>query len=820
MGPFLADLKFSIRALAARPGLTAAKILVLAIGIGAVSLMFSTLNTVVLRPLPFAEPDRLVWLWSTSEASRRNTVSAADYFDYRRDFKTFDSLAAYLTFRPATLLAADNEPERIVYTIISHNLLATLGVQPQMGRSFRPDEETPGGAQVVIVSQGFWQRRLGGDGKVIGRVLTLDGEPWQIVGVMPADFEFPEEVELWFPMRRVDAEAGQAAQRPTLLATHLNYSTSRGNNNFRMFGRLRDGATIEQARAEATVLADRIAAAYPDSKKGWSLLLEPMHEVFFGQYRPAMLMLMGAVVLLLLVTCANISSLFLASVLSRRSELAVRLALGASRARAAWHIMAESLVVSLAGGIAGVGLAVLGARALRALGPADLPRLHELGIDPEAVIFTTFVTIAVGLIAGAAPALRGSRVDLSEALKQTGRTTEGQGGLWLRSVLVVAQVALSLMLLVGSGLLIRSFLKLQQVDAGFGIQNLLLATVQLPGVEFDTPEKQTLFYEQMQERFRAIPGVADAGASEQLPFLAGGMWNYVSPGDRPPPSLEGRTRGIRRRASEGLFHTLGIPIVLGRAFDSRDKVGSQPVVIINQTLAALFWPNDSAIGKTLVLGSGNDGPPLEIVGVARDVREFGPDSQDQPVFYLSFAQFPSRTAQLAIRTHGDPLALAGQVKSALLELNRSVPIWSFHTMESRFADRVAQPRFRTQLLGVFAMIALVMAATGLYGVLAFFVAQRTHELGIRLALGASGRDVMRLVVGRGIILAGIGIGVGILGGLAVTRLMQTLLFQTTASDPVTFVIVSSCLAVVALLACVIPARRAQRVDPLIALRTE
>jgi putative ABC transport system permease protein len=497
----------------------------------------------------------------------------------------------------------------------------------------------------------------------------------------------------------------------------------------------------------------------------------------------------------------------------------VRLALGASRARAAWHVMAESLVVSLTGGVAGVGLAMLGARALRAFGPADLPRLDELSIDPGAMALTAVVAVAVGVIAGAAPALRGARVDLAESLKQTGRTTDGRGGLRLRSALVVAQVALSVMLLVGSGLLIRSFIRLQRVDSGLAVENLLLASVQLPGAESDTLEKRALFYEQLQERLRAIPGVADVGASEQLPMLAGGMWNYVSPGDRPIPPPEGRTRGTRRRASESLFRTLGIPIVRGRAFDARDKVGSQPVAIINQTLAARFWPEESAVGKTLVLGSG-DGPPLEIVGVARDVREFGPDSQDEAVFYLSFAQFPTQTAQIAIRTRGDPVALTGQVKSALLELNRNVPIWSFHTMESRLADRIAEPRFRTQLLGVFAMIALVMAATGLYGVLAFFVAQRMHELGIRLALGATGRDVMRLVVKRGMGLAGIGIGAGVLGGLAVTRLMQSLLFQTTASDPTTFVIVSGCLALVALLACAVPAWRARAVDPLIALRTE
>jgi len=586
-----------------------------------------------------------------------------------------------------------------------------------------------------------------------------------------------------------------------------------------VFGRLAEGVALEQAQSQATAVARRLAETYPDVNGGWGMRLAPMHEVFFGEYRPAMFILMGAVTLLLLVACANISSLGLARAMTRQNEIAVRFALGAARSRIVLQLLTESVVIALLGGGLGLLLAGLGIRAVRSFAPPGLPRITQLGIDPAMLIAVTAVSVLSGLLFGTIPALRGTRFGQVDSLKEGGRTTASAGGLRARSILVVGQVAISLMLLAGAGLLIRSFLRLQNVNPGFQPGGLLLSEVQLPRYQYDTPEKVEGFYAELQQRLRGLPGVEAAAGGELLPFLPGGMWNYVHPADRPPQKPEDRMGAQRQRVTDGYFSALGIPILAGRAFTPEDRSGSPLVVIINQTMAEQFWPGVQALGKVLVLPWG-DGLHMEVVGIAADVRENGPDSVYRPTFYMPFAQAPTPVMQVAVRVSQDPQGMVEPLKRTLHELDSNIPMSDFHTMESRLSDRIAIPRFRTYLLGVFALMSLIMASMGLYGVLAYLVVLRTHEVGIRMALGASGAGVLRMIVGKGMALAVLGTSLGIAGSLALARIMRNILFQTSPDDAVTYVAVTAALLLVALAASVVPALRATRVDPLIALRTE
>jgi len=801
-GNFMGDLRYAFRSIRKRPGFAAVSVLVLAIGIGAVTVMYSTLDTVVMQPLPYESPERLIWLWGTSEVNRSNTISAIDYFDYREGCDAFESLASYLTFRPSALLLGEGEPERVPYSLISHNFFATLRVSPRLGRTFSVEEEQAGAEDVVIISHGFWQRKFGGDRGVLGSPMTIDGSPYEVVAVMPPGFDFPREVDFWFPMKR-----------------EISYTRGRANNNFRIFGRLAEGVDIKEAQAQVGALAAHIAEAYPDDKKGWGIRLESMHEVFFGGYRLAMVVLMAAVTCLLLIACGNISSLSLARASARQNEVALRLALGASRGRIISQLLTESLVIAVIGGALGLALAGFGIHAVVVLGPASLPRLDEIEINTASIVFTTIISLVSGLLFGLLPAFKGSRIGLAQSLKEGGRTVEESTGLRVRSMLVTAQIAVSLMLLICSGLLVRSFLQLQTVDPGFNPENLLLAEIQLPSAQYDTPEKVEQFYSLMQRHIEAIPGVTSVCGSELLPFLSGGMWNYVYPAERPPQTPQDRMGAQRRRVTTGFFRTLGIPILAGRTFDENDRQGAPFVVIISKTMAQEFWPGEEALGKVLILTWG-DGIPLEVIGIAGDVREAGPASAARSVFYMPLAQFPIAAPQIALRVIGDPISHVAAIKNALWEFDKNIPISSIHTMESRYMDLVAGHRFRTYLLGVFAVMALLMASMGLYGVLAYFVSQRTYEMGIRMALGADARRVTLLIVRKGMAMAGAGIVGGVILGIIGALVMSSLLFQTAPWDFLTFSATTFCLIVMSLLACIVPARRAVRVDPMIALRTE
>jgi putative ABC transport system permease protein len=797
----LSDLRFALRGMMRRPGFAVSCVLVLAIGIGVVTVMFSALNAVVLRPLPFEEPDRLVWAWSTTEGVSANSVSAVDYYDYQEQNDVFESRAAHLVWRPGRTMTGEGEPERVVTTRVSGNLFSTLGVAPLLGRSFRPQEELAAGPEVMMLSHGYWQRRFAGDPNVVGTGLTVDGTSYEVVGVMPRGFAYPEDVELWFPMQR----GGRL-------------ETSRGNRNFFVIGRLAIGVSLEQAQTQMSLIADRLAEAYPDANQSWGMRLVPLHERFVGDLRTAMTLLMGAVVLVLLVACANASSLLLARVTSRRNELAIRMSLGASRGIVIRQLLTESLVITLLGAAAGVGLALAGVRLLRTLGAAGLPRLETISIDGNVLAFAALITALSGLLFGVAPALRSTRLDPVTHLKEGGRTTDAAHSLRMRNLLVVGQVALSLVLLIGSGLLIRSLTRLQRVDPGFEPNGVLTMLVQLPA-HYESAEAREGFFAGALERIRALPGVQDAAAADGLP-PSGGPWNYIWPKDRPPTNRAETPRATRRTAMDGYFRTLGVPVLAGRTFLPTDRDGAPTVVVVSRTLAERFFPGQEALGKVLNLPWTDEGIPLEIVGVVGDVCDYGLDAERRPIFYLPYRQYQGSTLRLAIRGSGDVASLTPAVREAIWELEKDAPISDIGTLEASLFDSTSERRFQTGLLGGFAAMALLLASIGLYGVLAHFVGERTREIGIRMAVGAAAPDVMKDVLRQGATIAGSGIVLGLLGGLASARLLGSLLYATPPSDPATYAAVSTLLAVVALAACLIPALRAARVDPIVALRHE
>jgi predicted permease len=797
----VSDLRFAILSILRHSGFAMICVLIVAIGIGALTTMYSTLNAVVLQPLPYESPERLVWAWSVTEDDSDNSTSAEDYFDYREQCDAFSSLAAHFVFNPRSVFTGQGEPERVAVTIVSANFFETLAVEPMYGRSFAAGEEVLGGPEVVVLSHAFWQRRFGGDpGAVVGSPIGIDGTSYEVIGIMPEGFRYPQGVELWFPMQR-----GGGAE------------TGRGNNNFFVIGRLADGISIETAQAQVDGVAARIAAEYPQTKEGWGMRLEPLHQRFFGDIRPVMMMMMGAILLVLLIVCANLSSLYLAKVMSRQNELAIRQSLGASPMGVARQLVFESLILALLGAGAGIGLAALSTQFLRTL--SILPRMQSIGISGPVLLVTIVAAIVTGLLIGVVPALHGARVQLGASLKEGSRSsTSGGRGMKMRSVLVVAQVALSLMLLIGSGLLIRSMLQLYQVDPGLKAEGVLTVDLELPGARYSSPETREAVLNDLLQRLRALPDVVDAGAADGLPPF-GGPYNRVRPVDQPPETVSPANDATRRIVTDDYFKTLGIPLLAGRELTAGDRLGTPPVTVVSQALANGLYPKGDALGSILILPWG-DGIPMEIVGIAGDVRDFGLDSDPMQVFYLPMRQYPGTSMRLVVRASDEPTALVPSIRSTVRELEPDAPLSRISTMDAWFARSTADRRFFTTLLAIFAGIAMVLAATGLYGVMAYLVAERTREIGIRMALGAAPIRVLLRVLSSGALLAGTGLLIGLVAAPALAQVLRGILFATAPTDPVTYLGVSGFLVVVVLVACLLPAMRAVRIDPTIALRSE
>jgi predicted permease len=801
------DVHFGVRMLMKNPGFTIVAVIALALGIGANSAIFSVVNTVLLRPLPYKDPDRLVMVWedATKQGFPRDTPAPANYIDWRDQNQVFEGMAAIadMSFN----LTGVGEPERIEGRRVSANLFTLLGVEPQLGRAFLPEEDQPGANRVVIMSHGLWQRRFGSDVTIIGKPLNLNGESYTVVGVMPPQFQFPSRTdELWTPIAFPAQEAA-----------------NRGGHYLKVVARIKPGVTLQQAQTEMNAIAVRLQQQYSNTNMGLGAAVVPLHEQVVGDIKPALLVLLGAVGFVLLIACANVANLLLARAAVRQKEIALRAALGASRSRLIRQFLTESILLATLGGGGGLLLSLWGVKLLKTFIPENISQVKAINIDGRVLLFTLLVSLLTGVIFGLAPATQASKFNLNETLKEGGRdSAAGSRGNRIRGLLVIAEVAVSLILLIGAGLLINSFLRLRNVDPGFRADNLLTMNVILPRLKYADQTRRSAFYAELIQRIEALPGVQSAAVTNWIPLVMQGDSIGISIEGRPDPPPDQRNIVVTRVVSPHYFGTMGIESLQGRQFNEQDRADSTGVVVVSETMARKYWPGEDALGKRIKSGSSaSTNPWLTVVGVVKDVRQFQLNADPKPQMYLPYAQtsfLPPR--QLVVRTKVEPTSLAATVRKTVWEIDRDQPVSNISTMEEVLAESVARQRFSMLLLGIFAGVALVLAAVGLYGVMSYSVAQRTREIGIRMALGAQRRDVLRLVVGHGLKLVLIGVSIGLVAAFILTRVMSSLLFGVSATDPTTFITISMVLMSVALLASYIPARRATKVDPMVALRYE
>jgi putative ABC transport system permease protein len=801
MNGLLQDLRYGVRMLWKQPGFTLVAVLTLALGIGANTAIFSVVNAVLLQPLPYGDPDRLVWMWGDiRNGGNRASVSPPDFLDYRAQNSVFEQFGASFTVDSSANLTGSGEPERLTSRLVTANYFDVLGVRPLYGRGFTAEEERFGRHRVTVLSYGLWQRRFGADQAIVGREITLNDEPYTVIGIMPPDFRAPLAAELWGPM---------PLDHPGMKARAAHF--------LRPIGKLKGGVTLAQAQSEMDAIARRLEEQYPTSNTGWSLLLVPLQERMIGNRKPALLVLFGAVAFVLLIACVNVANLMLVRAVSRRKEIAVRAALGASRWRIARQMLTESLLIALAGGMLGFLLSAWGIDLLVAFSAGNLPPTARISMDATVLAFTVGISVLTGMLFGLAPALQMLKVNLNDSLKAEGRGgAESLGRNHTRNLLVVMETAIAVVLLVGAGLLIRSLIRLQNVHPGFDAENVLTLRLDLSQKKYDKPEKNAAFFSQLETRVAALPGVEVVGMTTELPLSGQPNDLGFTVAGRPPVRPNEGYDADFRRVNRPIFQALRIPLLRGRHFTEQEVSAGTPVLIVSEALARAVFPNEEPLGQRLLLSPTD--PPREIIGIVGDVSHRGLDLQKRATIYLP--THATTWKNLVIRTTADPLSLASEVRREIKTLDPELALASVKPLEQLVYESVAEPRYRTTLLGLFAAVALLLAAIGLHGVLAYAVTQRTHEIGIRMALGAKARDVLRLVIGHGIKLALIGVGLGLGAALALTRLMKTLLFDVSATDPLTFVVIALLLALVALVACWIPARRATKVDPMIALRCE
>lgn len=803
------DIRYGFRILMRSPGFTAVVVLTLALGIGANTAMFSIVNAVLLQPLPYPKADRLVQLWEIEgrEQARQEPVGPVNFADWQERTGTFEHLAAY-RYASLTLTGGD-ESERILGAAVSATFFSVLGVSPVFGRGFRPEEDIHGNHYVTVLGHGFWKRRFGADPNVVGKTITLDGWNYVIVGVMPPGFEFPQSVELWLPL---------AVDRNRVV---------RGDHFLLAIGRLKSGVLLTKAQVEMDTIARALENEYPDSNTGRGIALVPLHDQLVGDVKVRLWILLGAVGLVLLVACANVANLLMARAVARSKETSVRLALGASRWRLVRQHLTESILLAGFGGGLGFLLAAWSIKLWDVAGLAHLPCLRDICVDEQTLIFTTTVSLFASLVFGLLPAFHAVRRDLNEVLQEKRRgATPALGGKRLRSACVVTEISLACMLLVGATLLVRSFVRLQQVNPGFQPKNILVTSIVLPPSQYSEPYWQAGFFQQVLQQLQAIPGVRAAGAVNDLPFSGSRGWCSFTIPDRQSEEISQPFQADRRSISSSYFKTMGIPLIQGRDFTDADVKESYGVVIINQTMARRFWPNQNPVGKRLIIGGPLEeavyGGPVsrEIIGLVGDVKHSRLDGVTESEMYIPYQQWPERAMVLVVRGDGDSRQLFPAVRDAIRAVDRNQPVGRGAMMEDLLVRSVARERLNTVVLGAFAAASLIMAVVGIYGIMAHLVAQRTHELGVRIALGAQTRDVLMLILGQGIMLVLLGTSVGLVGALALSRLLKVLLFEISPVDWLTFLAVPMILAITALLASYIPARRAARIDPVVALRYE
>jgi putative ABC transport system permease protein len=804
METFLHDIRYNLRVLIKNPGFAAIAVITLALGIGANSAIFSVVNAVLLRPLPFADPERLVQVWEYRPRQGLNTqnVSSAEFTAWHDQNQVFEEVAA-IDVAEYNLTGGD-EPERVGGARVSASYFPLLGIKALLGRTFLREEDQPDHDDVVVLSHGLWQRRFGSDPNIVNTSLTLNGKVCTIVGVMPSGFKLPQNADLARPIAFSSEE-----------------QTKPGDHYLEVIARLKPGITIKQAGTEMSAIANRLEQTFPTTNLGHGVVLVPLHEQIVGEIRPALLILFGSVGFVLLIACANVANLLLARASGRRKELAIRAALGAGRLRIVRQLLTESMLLAVVGGVLGLLTATWGVDLLVGLSPNSIPRASEISLDARVLVFTFLVTLITGLLFGLLPAWQTSRLELTEALKEGDRgSTEGFRSNRARSLLIVSEFALTLVLLIGAGLLIKSFQRLSDVNPGFEPANLLTLELSLPASRYTDGNKVADFYEQVLPRIESLPGVQSVGVVTVLPLSGNDNSSFVTIEGHPPLPPGEALRAGYRVISPNYFSAMGIPLKRGRLLTPADNRDAARVVLINEAMAQRFFqPGEDPIGKRIRTGGG-DSPWLSVAGIVADVKHNGLDRDARPEIYASYLQSPKRSMTLVVRSQTDPLKLVGPVRDQVRLVDKDQPIGNIRSMEQLLAESVAPRRFSMLLLSIFAVVAMLLAAVGIYGVMNYSVARRTHEIGIRMALGARSMDVLRLIVGQGMMLAAVGLGIGLLAGVVVTRLMSSLLFEVSTIDPAIFLAASVLLAGAALLASYIPARRASRVDPMIAMRYE
>jgi putative ABC transport system permease protein len=808
MQTLLQDLRYAFRLLAKSRGFTAIAVLTLALGIGENSAIFSVVNGVLLRPLAFRDPARLVIV---AEKSPFPTISTSyqNFVDWRDQSRSFESMEA--TRGTGLSLTGAGEPELLLARMATAGLFPLLGVEAHIGRTFLPEEDRAGGAPVALLSYGLWQRRFGGSREIIGKPITLASQPYSVVGVLPAGFQILQPADVFVPFKPWAATLPDDRNwHPGIIAV----------------ARLKPGVSREQARAEMVGITKRLEQQYPDYNTGTSADVVGLQEQMVQNIRPALILLLGAVSLVLLIACVNVANLLLARAASRGREVAIRTAMGAGRARVIRQLLTESVLLSLGGGLLGLFLAWASLGPLLKISAGSVPQVIPIELDRSVLFFTFLISLITGLVFGIVPALRTAGLDLRGTLNENSRgSTSGPGHHRLRGVLVASEMALAVLLLVGSGLLLRSFSRLQDVPPGFQSDHLLVADIPLSQTAYSKPEQRYQFFDRLVERAKVLPGMRSAGAASFLPVSGGGSIIHFNITGHPPKTPHDYVAAGYRTVTPNYLETLGVPLLQGRLLTPRDNEKAPAVVVINATMAKTHFAGENPLGKRIQLGAmpDKDVPTMEIVGVVGDVRPgLGVDPQTE--MYLPYRQadlvLPVFQLSLVLRTAADPQLQTSALRSALAEIDPNQPLVNVRTMEDNIATTVAQPRFRTWLIGIFAAVALALAAVGVYGVMSYTVMQRTSEIGIRVTLGAQPEDVFKIVVGEGLRLALAGVGVGIVAALAMTRVLQSFLFGTSAYDPLTFFAVAMLLTIVAVAASFFPARRATLVDPMVALRYE
>lgn len=805
MDTLIQDLRYGMRVLFRKPGFAAVAVLTLAIGIGANTAIFSVVNGILLRPLPYKDAGRIVTLWQSNiqKGVERVDVSPANFIDWQEKNQVFDEMSVIEPY--SFSLTGQGEPESIRSWLVSDGFFKVLGVEAMLGRTFLAEEYQPGNERVIVIGHGLWKRRFGSDPDLIGQKILLNGQPYIVAGIMPPEFQFPAGREIWAPKIFRERER-----------------QDRGSTYMKAIARLRPGTTIDRARDDLGRIAHDLAQSYPETNLGVGVTLIPLPEHLLGNVRTGLFVIFGAVCFVMLIACANVANLLLVRGAERQREFAIRAALGAARAQLVRQLLTESLVLALSGGVGGLLLASWGIDLILAFSPGNLPRIEQVGIDAGVLGFVFGICILTALIFGLVPSIQSSRSDLQELLKEGGRgATAGFARHRLRKTLVVSEIALALTLLVGAGLLIRSFVRLLQVDPGFSADRALTLEVHVWG-RSRTPQQRAAFFDQTLERISALPGVQAAGAVSALPFHDNSIdidTSFAIEGR--PAMLPGQEpTAFITFATADYLTAMGIPLLRGRFYTRFDNQDAAPVLLISEAMARTHWPDEDPVGKKIVINYDQQPVAREIIGVVGDTRHTGLDSGSRPEIYLPHLQSPYGSMTYVVRTTGDPLSLLQAVKNEIWAVNKDQPFSSVSTVEQLVSKSLAERRFNLLLFGSFALIALALAGVGIYGLISFSTSQRTHEIGVRMALGANHKDVMRLVLREGLALTAMGLVTGWVAAFALTRVISSMLFGVSATDPLTFAAVSAVLAAVALTAGYIPARRATRVDPMIALRYE